>query len=70
MQPQNRQEMPCAGHRAIIKSATRAAHTPPKLQCVSGRPGFEVQSVRGHLEDKAVAYFQVTLKVGFRLEDA
>ena len=29
-----------------------------------------MQSVRGHLEDGPVAHFQVTLKVGFRLEDA
>jgi dodecin len=29
-----------------------------------------VQSVRGDLKDGAVAHFQVTLKVGFRLEDA
>jgi hypothetical protein len=29
---------------------------------------FEVQSVRGHLADGAVAHFQVTMKVGFRLE--
>jgi flavin-binding protein dodecin len=31
---------------------------------------FEVVSVRGHLEDDAIHHFQVTLKVGFRLEDA
>lgn len=30
---------------------------------------FEVVSVRGHLEDGEVHHFQVTLKVGFRLED-
>ncbi|MCS5717183.1 dodecin family protein [Herbiconiux sp. CPCC 205763] len=30
---------------------------------------FEVVSTRGELEDGAVAHFQVTLKVGFRLED-
>lgn len=29
---------------------------------------FEVREVRGHLNDGAVEYFQVTLKVGFRLE--
>ena len=27
-------------------------------------------SIRGHLENGAVAHFQVTLKVGFRLESA
>jgi hypothetical protein len=35
-----------------------------------GRDGFEVQSVRGQLENGAIAHFQVTLKVGFRLEGA
>jgi flavin-binding protein dodecin len=30
---------------------------------------FEVSQVRGHLEDGAVAHFQVTMKVGFRLEE-
>jgi flavin-binding protein dodecin len=30
---------------------------------------FEVVSTRGHVEDGGVAHFQVTLKVGFRLED-
>ena len=30
---------------------------------------FEVTSVRGHVEDGAVAHYQVTLKIGFRLED-
>jgi flavin-binding protein dodecin len=29
---------------------------------------FEVASIRGHVEDGAVAHFQVTMKVGFRLE--
>lgn len=30
---------------------------------------FEVISVRGHVADGAVAHYQVTLKIGFRLED-
>lgn len=30
---------------------------------------FEVVSVRGQVEDDVVAHFQVTLKVGFRLDD-
>jgi hypothetical protein len=29
---------------------------------------FEVTEIRGHLEDGAVAHFQVTMKVGFRLD--
>ncbi len=30
---------------------------------------FEVQEVRGDISDGAVLYYQVTLKVGFRLND-
>lgn len=30
---------------------------------------FEVTETRGHLADGAIAHFQVTLRVGFRLED-
>jgi flavin-binding protein dodecin len=29
---------------------------------------FEVVGVRGHVADGGVAHFQVTLKIGFRLE--
>ena len=29
---------------------------------------FEVQEVRGDIKEGAVAYYQVTLKVGFRLK--
>jgi len=31
---------------------------------------FEVSEIRGQIADGAVAHFQVSLKVGFRLEDA
>lgn len=30
---------------------------------------FEVLETRGHVENNAIAHFQVTLKVGFRIED-
>jgi flavin-binding protein dodecin len=30
---------------------------------------FEVVETRGHVQDGKVAHFQVTLKVGFRIED-
>ena len=30
---------------------------------------FEVVSVRGHVADGRVAHYQVTVKIGFRLED-
>ncbi|MGH3848343.1 MAG: dodecin, partial [Pseudonocardiaceae bacterium] len=49
---------------AIRNGLARAAET------TRGLDWFEVESVRGHLENGAVAHFQVTLKVGFRLEDA
>ena len=29
---------------------------------------FEVTDIRGHIQDGQVAHFQVTMKVGFRLE--
>jgi dodecin len=48
---------------AIRNGLSRAAQT------LRGLDWFEVQSVRGELEDGQVAHFQVTLKVGFRLED-
>jgi dodecin len=49
---------------AIRSGLARAAQT------MRGLDWFEVQSVRGHLADGAVAHFQVTMKVGFRLEDS
>ena len=30
---------------------------------------FEVLDIRGHIADGSVAHYQVTLKLGFRLED-
>jgi flavin-binding protein dodecin len=48
---------------AIRNGVARAGQT------LRGVDWFEVQSVRGELEDGAVAHFQVTLKVGFRLEE-
>jgi len=48
---------------AIRSGLARAAET------TRGLDWFEVQSVRGHLEDGKVADWQVTIKIGFRLED-
>ena len=48
---------------AIRNGVARAGQT------LRGVDWFEVQSVRGELKDGEVAHFQVTLKVGFRLED-
>jgi len=30
---------------------------------------FSVEAIRGHLEDGEIAYWQVTLKVGFTLDE-
>ena len=49
---------------AIRNAISRASET------MRGLDWFEVQSVRGHLQDGGIGHFQVTLKVGFRLEDA
>jgi dodecin len=48
---------------AIRNAISRASETMRELDW------FEVQSVRGHLADGGIAHFQVTLKVGFRLEE-
>jgi flavin-binding protein dodecin len=49
---------------AIQSGLTRAARTMRALDW------FEVESIRGHLADGGVAHYQVTMKVGFRLEDS
>jgi len=48
---------------AIRNAIDRASRTVRHLDW------FEVTEVRGNLENNAIGYFQVTLKVGFRLED-
>ena len=48
---------------AITTAVTRASTT------VRGLDWFEVTEIRGHLEDGAVAHYQVGLKIGFRLEE-
>ena len=50
--------------QAIRNALTRAHATLRNLDW------FEVQTIRGHLDDGEVGHFQVTLKVGFRLEEA
>ena len=49
--------------QAIRNAVTRAAQTLRNLDW------FEVVNIRGHLNEGQVAHVQVTLKVGFRLED-
>jgi flavin-binding protein dodecin len=47
-----------------IRTAIRKA-----AQTVRNIEWFEVKEVRGQVVDGEVAYFQVTIKVGFRVED-
>jgi flavin-binding protein dodecin len=48
---------------AVKGALTRAAQTLRNLDW------FEVKEIRGHIEDDGNHYFQVTVKVGFRMED-
>jgi flavin-binding protein dodecin len=50
-------------NQAIDRAVAKAAET------IRGLDWFEVTSVRGQIENGAVAHYQVTLKLGFRLED-
>jgi flavin-binding protein dodecin len=50
--------------RAIRNAIARANTTLRNLDW------FEVTEVRGHIAEGDVAHFQVTLKVGFRLDEA
>jgi hypothetical protein len=48
---------------AIEKAIERAAKTVNNLEW------FEVDQVRGHIEDGKVEHYQVVLKAGFRLDE-
>ncbi|WP_377642950.1 dodecin [Oryzobacter terrae] len=48
---------------AITTAVSRASTT------VRGLDWFEVTEIRGHIEEGAVAHYQVGLKIGFRLEE-
>lgn len=48
---------------AINNAISQASKTLKRLNW------FEVVETRGHISDGKVAYYQVTLKVGFRVED-
>jgi flavin-binding protein dodecin len=54
---------PAGVDQAINNAIARASQTPHNLDW------FVVSEIRGHLRDGAVAHVQVTLKVGFRLDD-
>ena len=49
---------------AVKNAISRAAQTIKHIDW------FEVVEIRGHVRDDAVEHFQVTLKIGSRLEDA
>jgi len=49
---------------AINNAIDRAAQTLRHLRW------FEVCNVRGHIDDGKIQHYQVTLKVGFTMEDA
>jgi dodecin len=49
--------------QAIDRAVTKASES------LRGLGWFEVTEIRGHIEEGTVAHYQVTLKVGFRLED-
>ena len=49
--------------QAIRNAITRASQTLRNLDW------FEVTEIRGHLQDGQVAHIQVSLKVGFRLDE-
>ena len=48
---------------AIRGAVTRASKTLHNLDW------FEVTNIRGHIENNELSHFQVTLKVGFRVDD-
>ena len=50
-----------------IDDAIRAA-VGKASQSLRNLEWFEVAAVRGHLSDGQLAHFQVTVKIGFRLE--
>jgi len=49
--------------QAIDRAVAKASET------IRGLDWFEVSEIRGHIEGGTVAHYQVTLKMGFRLED-
>jgi dodecin len=54
---------PAGVTEAIDRAIAKAAETLRNLDW------FEVVAVRGQIDEGRVAHYQVTLKIGFRLED-
>jgi flavin-binding protein dodecin len=50
-------------NQAIERAVAKASESLRRLDW------FEVTEIRGHIEEGNVTHYQVTLKVGFRLED-
>ncbi len=48
---------------AVTKAIARASKTIHNLKW------FQINEVRGHIENNAVAHWQVTMKVGFTLDE-
>lgn len=47
---------------AVTKAVTKAS------QSLRHMRWFEVSEIRGHIEDGAVAHWQITVKIGFTME--
>ena len=47
---------------AVSNAVTKASETVHNLRW------FEITDIRGEIENKAVAYWQITMKVGFTLD--
>ncbi len=54
---------PDSVQQAIRNGVSRASKTLRNLDW------FEATEIRGHIENGEIEHFQVTMKVGFRLED-
>jgi dodecin len=72
-----RREMPDRVYRIIQVAGSSGKSIEDAIQNAVGRASrtlrqvgwFEVVETRGHIEDGKVAHYQVTLKVGFTLDD-
>ena len=54
---------PNSSDEAIRNAIDKASQT------IKNIDWFQVVEVRGHVTNNAVAHYQVTLKIGFRIED-
>lgn len=54
---------PTSSDDAIARAIAKASETVRAIQW------FEVVQTRGHVQDGKIAHWQVTIKVGFTLED-